>query len=156
MTDQTGWKPRLIWVFTGHTGHFVGFVMLWLKLRVKTLNTSNISWKTSTGWKGIPILDEWCQSMTKQTKWPVCSAKTQISLGICPVWSESSLCVLWTAKDPNILQRTAKSDQTGQMPTLIRVFAGRTGHFVCSVKLRLFGINLFLQQNSKVKLQNVM
>ena len=30
--------------------------------------------------------------MTKPTKWPVCPAKTQISLGICPVWSESSLC----------------------------------------------------------------
>ena len=26
-------------------------------------------------------------SMTKQTKWPVCPAKTQISLGICLVWS---------------------------------------------------------------------
>ena len=29
--------------------------------------------------------------MTKPTKWHVCPAKTQISLGICPVWSESSL-----------------------------------------------------------------
>ena len=28
--------------------------------------------------------------MTKQTKWPVHLAKTQISLGICPVWSEDS------------------------------------------------------------------
>ena len=26
-TDQTGWMPRLIWVFAGHTNHFVGFVM---------------------------------------------------------------------------------------------------------------------------------
>ena len=26
-SDQTGRMPRLIWVFTGHTGHFVGFVM---------------------------------------------------------------------------------------------------------------------------------
>ena len=26
-TDQTGWMPRLIWVFTGHTCHFVGFVV---------------------------------------------------------------------------------------------------------------------------------
>ena len=25
-------------------------------------------------------------SMTKPTKWPVCTAKTQITLGICPVW----------------------------------------------------------------------
>ena len=26
-SDQTGWMPRLIRVFAGHTGHFVGFVM---------------------------------------------------------------------------------------------------------------------------------
>ena len=29
-SDQTGWMPRPIWVFTGHTCHFVGFVMRWL------------------------------------------------------------------------------------------------------------------------------
>ena len=29
-SDQTGWMPRLIWVFARGTGHFVGFVMLWL------------------------------------------------------------------------------------------------------------------------------
>ena len=29
--------------------------------------------------------------MIKPTKWHVCPAKTQISLGICPVWSESLL-----------------------------------------------------------------
>ena len=29
--------------------------------------------------------------MTKPTKWHVCAAKTQISLGICLVWLESSL-----------------------------------------------------------------
>ena len=32
-----------------------------------------------------------------------CPAKTQISLGICPVWSESSLCAQWVAKDPSFL-----------------------------------------------------
>ena len=31
------------------------------------------------------------QNMTKPTKWSVCPAKSQISLGIYPVWSESSL-----------------------------------------------------------------
>ena len=31
---------------------------------------------------------------------PVRPAKTQISLGICPVLSESSLCAQWVAKDP--------------------------------------------------------
>ena len=29
--DQTGRMPRLIWVFAGHTCHFVGFVMRWLE-----------------------------------------------------------------------------------------------------------------------------
>ena len=28
---QTGWMPRLIWVFAGYTDHFACFVMLWLK-----------------------------------------------------------------------------------------------------------------------------
>ena len=30
-SDQTGWMPRLIWVFAARTCHFVGFVMLPLK-----------------------------------------------------------------------------------------------------------------------------
>ena len=27
-SDQTGWMPRLTFVFVGRTGHFVGIVML--------------------------------------------------------------------------------------------------------------------------------
>ena len=46
--------------------------------------------------------------MTKPTKWPVRPAKTQISLGIRPVWSEPLLCTLWVAKDPNFLQADSK------------------------------------------------
>ena len=61
-------------------------------------------------------------------------AKTQISLGICPVWSESSLCTQRVAKDPSFLhvdsedsdQTSEDSDQTGRMPRLIWLFAGRT------------------------------
>ena len=54
-------------------------------------------------------------------------AKTQISLGIRPVWSESSLCAQWVAKAPSYLHVDSEdSDQTGQMPRLIWVFAGRT------------------------------
>ena len=45
----------------------------------------------------------WCPThlslrSSKPTKWPVCPAKTLISLGICPVWSESSLCAQWVAQ----------------------------------------------------------
>ena len=40
-------------------------------------------------------------------------AKTQISLGIHPVWSESSLCAQMVAKDPSFLHADSKdSDQT--------------------------------------------
>ena len=42
-------------------------------------------------------------SMTKPTKWQVHPVKTQISLGIRPVWSESSLCAQWVAEDPRFL-----------------------------------------------------
>ena len=44
----------------------------------------------------------------KQTRWPVRTAKTQISLGICPVWSESSLCAQWVAKNPRFLPADSK------------------------------------------------
>ena len=33
-SDQTGWMPRLIWVFAGNTCQFVGFVMRRLILKV--------------------------------------------------------------------------------------------------------------------------
>ena len=36
---------------------------------------------------------------------------------------------------PRLIRVIAKTDQTGQMPRLIRVFAGRTCHFVGFVVL---------------------
>ena len=57
----------------------------------------------------------------------VCPAKTQISLGIRPVWSEPSLCAYWVAKDTSFLHvHSEDSAQTRRMPRLIWVFAGRT------------------------------
>ena len=75
--------------------------------------------------------------MTKPTKWHVRPAKTQISLGIRQVCSESSLCAQSVAKDPSFLYVEAKTDQTGRMPRLIWVFAGRTCYFVGFVMRRL-------------------
>ena len=64
-------------------------------------------------------------------------AKTQISLGIRPVWPESLLCTQWVAKDPSFLHVDSEdSDQTGRMPRLIWVFAGRTYRFVGFVMRR--------------------
>ena len=49
----------------------------------------------------------------KTNKMSVRPAKTQISLGICPVWSESSICTQWVAKDPSFLHADSEdSDQT--------------------------------------------
>ena len=63
--------------------------------------------------------------MTKPTKWHVRPAKTRISLGIRPVWSESSLCDQCVAKGPSFLHVDSEdSDQTGRMPRLIWVFVG--------------------------------
>ena len=53
----------------------------------------------------------------KTNKVSVRPAKTQISLGIRPVWSESSLGAQWVAKDPSFLHEDSKdSDQTGSKP----------------------------------------
>ena len=51
-------------------------------------------------------------------------AKTQISLGIRPVWSESSLSA-WRKLGSLATHWAQDPDQTGQMPRLIWVFAGR-------------------------------
>ena len=78
-------------------------------------------------------------------------AKTQISLGIRPVWSESSLSA-WRKLGSLATHwaHSEDSDQTGRMPRFIWVFADQTGrmprliclrwpntNFVCFVMFRL-------------------
>ena len=41
-SDQTGWKPRLTWVFAGHTDHFDGFVVR--RLNFDTFPECKFSW----------------------------------------------------------------------------------------------------------------
>ena len=69
--------------------------------------------------------------MSKPTKWHVRPVKAQISLGVRPVWSESSLSA-WRKLGSLATHwaHSEDSDQTGRMPRLIWVFAGRTCHFV--------------------------
>ena len=77
-------------------------------------------------------------NITNEPSWHVRQAKTQISLGIRPVWSESLLCAQRIANDPSFLHADSEdSDQTGRMPRLIWVFAGRTCHLVGFVMRRL-------------------
>ena len=55
--------------------------------------------------------------MTKPTKWPVCPAKTQISLGIRPVWSESSLSA-WRSIG-SLANRKVHSEDSDQTESLL-------------------------------------
>ena len=61
--------------------------------------------------------------MAEPTKWPVRQAKTQISLGIHPVWSESSLSA-WRNIGPLTTFWAHSEDWSDWVE--IWVFAGRT------------------------------
>ena len=75
---------------------------------------------------------------TKPTESPFRPAKTRISLGIHPVWSEFSLSA-WRkfVSFSTDKVHSEDSDQTGQMPRLSWVFAGCTGHCVGFIMCRL-------------------
>ena len=64
-------------------------------------------------------------------------AKTQISMGIHPVWSESSLCTQWVAKDSSFLHADSEdwSDWADAQPDLSLRWAHT--HFVGFVMRRL-------------------
>ena len=51
--------------------------------------------------KYMYIKTKWATA--QQNQMIVRPAKTQISPGIRPVWSESPLCTQWVAKDPSFL-----------------------------------------------------
>ena len=78
--------------------------------------------------------------VTKPTKWHVRPAKTHISLGICPVWSESSLCAQWVAKNPRFLHADSEdwSDWADAQADLSLRWAHT--HFVGFVMWRLIWV----------------
>ena len=76
--------------------------------------------------------------MSKATKWRVRPTKAQISLDIRPIWSESSLSACRKLGFLAIHWAHSKdSGQTGRMPSLTWVFAGRTCYFVAFALARL-------------------
>ena len=94
-------------------------------------------------------LENMSRSTTKPNKWPLRPGKTQISLGIRPVWSESSL---FTWRNTESLAQSEDSDQTGMMmPGLIKVYARPRGHFVVFVVLwlKLFCITFLITVSAK-------
>ena len=57
-------------------------------------------------------------------------AKTQISLGNCPVWSESVLCTQWVAKNPSFLHADSEDWSNWADAQADLSFAGHTCNFV--------------------------
>ena len=112
------WQVRQFLLFINEQFLFTRRTMLIVKTNWKTMLT--VICLLCGSFIGMSRL------MTKSTKWHVRPAKTQISLGIHPVWLESllsawrklgSLATHWAHSEG--------SDQTGRMPRLIWVFAGR-------------------------------
>ena len=82
----------------------------------------------------------------KTNKLHMCPANTQISLGIRPVWSESSLSAwrkIWSLATHWV--HSKDSDQTGRMPRLIWVFACYT------IILSCCGSNKYLKPGPEAK-----
>ena len=72
----------------------------------------------------------------KTNKMNVHPVKTQISLGIHPVWSASSLCAQWVANDPRFLHAdSGDSDQTRHMPFCW--FCHEVAHLIFSTQLQM-------------------
>ena len=110
------WKKKSTGRYTAHG----------CKLRQWRLWSKTLKLDLNFGFSGL-VAPTFEPRHDKTNKMSVRPAKTQISLGIRPAWSESSLCAQWVAKDPTLLQADSEdSDQTGRMPRLSWVFAGRT------------------------------
>ena len=106
-SDQTGRVPRLIWDFAGRICRFVGFVMS--RLISVFLSFVFLSLSPAELPFVIPEDLEMCDS-----KWAA-------------TWQNQQ----------NDCASSEDSDQPGHPPSLIRVFAGRTCHFVGFVMSRL-------------------
>ena len=78
--------------------------------------------------------------MTKPTKW-LRPAKTQICLGIRPVWPESSLCAKWVAKDPSFLRVVSGGWSDWADTQTDQSLRWAHNHFVSFVMRRLISIN---------------
>ena len=99
--------------------------------------------------------------MTKPTKW-LRPAKPQRSLGIRPVWSESSLCAQWEAKDPSFLPVDSEdwSDWADTQADLSHSWAHMPFHWFCHemaqvvAKIKTFNVMISCDKNlAKLLLQ---
>ena len=105
-------------------------------------------------WTLARVQNKYEPRIDKTNKMSVCPAKTHISLGIRPVWSECSLCAKWIAKDPSFLHADSEdwSDWADAQADLSVRWAH--SHFVGFVMSRFICllVCLFLQHLQQYKI----
>ena len=126
---------QLLNIWTLYQKYFIAY-LIFKSLLTIGLKTNLNSFCYLTTYRYLPIsiyfnMNEFhlhvSRLTTKPTNWSVAAAKTQISQGIRPVWSDSSLSAwrkLWSLATH--WAHSEDSDQTGRRPRLIWVFAERT------------------------------
>ena len=146
--------PRLIWVFAGRTGHFVGFVMQ----RFKSLRFYVSEPEQIKATLQLPIE---CTAKADQTGWMprlirVFAGHTCRFVGFVMqlfkslrVYVSESEQIKATLQLP--IECIAKADQTGWMPRLIWVFAGCTGHFVGFIMRPLKSLHVYVSESEQIK-----
>ena len=84
-------------------------------------------YRTVLGVEGQVSLQVWARARESQQN--DLYTQPRLSLCICPIWSVFAVYFMGSLRQ-TVFRQTAKSDQTGQVPRLIWVFAGNAGHFV--------------------------
>ena len=97
----------------------------------------NTNYPTQLSSDQVKSREKMSRLTTKQTK-SLCAKRSLRSAWASAQSGQSSLCAQRVVKGPSFHRGDSEdSDQTGQMPRLIWVFAGRTCHFVVFVMRRL-------------------
>ena len=130
------WKTKIFWLV------YIFFTFIRSNLiRVCTVFILPASFGFILRWQK-PHLFKFELPHDKTNKLTVHPVKTQISLGIRPVWSESSPCTQWVAKDPSFLHTDSKDWSDWADAQADPIFAGGTCHIVGLVMRRLISWKL--------------
>ena len=117
----------------------------WIRILKKVVNSDLQIVSPCSQANHMLYIPQMWDNLSSYSKMSVRPAKTQISLGIHPVWSESLLCTQWVAKDPSFLQTESEdwSDWADAKVDLSRRWAH--SHFVGFVMSWL----IFSEQHNK-------
>ena len=93
--------------------------------------------------------------MTKPSKWHVHPAKTQISLGIRPVWSESSLMWDWADAQTDLSLRMAHSRFVGFVMRRLKCCTGLSTASRPIMNVRFYSLPSFAESQGAASLQGI-